>query len=273
MFVLVLLSLSSAIAAAQHIPIESTAKPGEGTTARPQDISVSLQLLFVLTILSLLPTILVSTTSFIRISIVLGFLRRALGTQSTPSNQILMGISIFLTIFIMSSVWEQVNTVAVQPYLRGEFKAIQPGEEASGLIEGPAEREILPFEIMIRKSIGPIREFMWKQIGKSGGSDVGMFMVMARLPKPPNHEAVPTIVLIPAYMLSELKKAFIMGFVIYIPFVILDIVVASVTISMGMFMLPPALLSLPFKILLFTLVDGWTLLIKALGLSFMQRMQ
>lgn len=271
-FVVVLFALSGSIAAAQQIPITSSVSPAEGPTQQPADVSITLQLLFILTVLSLLPTFLISTTSFIRISIVLGFLRRAMGTHQTPSNQIILGISLFLTIFIMQRVWEEVNQTAVQPYLRGEFKAIQPGEEASDLFEGEAERVILPFEIMIRKSLIPIREFMWYQIGTSGLSEVGMFMVMARLDKPDVPDDVPTIVLIPAYMVSELKKAFIMGFIIFIPFVVLDIVTASVTISMGMFMLPPALISLPFKVLLFTLIDGWSLLIRALGISFIQRM-
>jgi flagellar biosynthetic protein FliP len=263
--------LFSSIAAAQHIPITSTAKPEGPSSEPPGDYSINLQLLFVLTVLALLPSLLISTTSFIRISIVLGFLRRALGTQQTPSNQILVAISLFLTIFIMSGVWERVNRTAIQPYLRGEIKAIHPGEEAPDLLDGKAEREILPFEVMVRKSLLPIREFMWYQLGSSG-SEVAMFMVMARLPKPKNMDEVPTVVLIPAFMLSELKKAFIMGFVIYIPFVVLDIVTASVTISMGMFMLPPALLSLPFKVMLFTMIDGWTLLVKALGFSFYQHM-
>jgi flagellar biosynthetic protein FliP len=268
----ILLTLGSATAAAQFIPITSTVNPDGGPTQQPADVSVTLQLLFILTVLSLLPSILISTTSFIRISIVLGFLRRALGTQQTPSNQIVLGISLFLTIFIMRSVWEEVNRVAVQPYLQGQFKAIQPGEEAPDLFKGNADRVILPFEIMVRKSVIPMREFMWHQIGVSGASDVAMFMAMARLDKPATEDDVPTTVLIPAYMVSELKKAFIMGFIIFIPFVVLDIVTASVTISMGMFMLPPALISLPFKVLLFTLIDGWSLLIQAIGISFLQRM-
>jgi flagellar biosynthetic protein FliP len=267
-----LLILGSSMAAAQFIPITSSVNPNGGPTQQPADVSVTLQLLFILTVLSLLPSILISTTSFIRISIVLGFLRRALGTQQTPSNQIVLGISLFLTIFIMRSVWEEVNRVAVQPYLQGQFKAIQPGEEAPDLFKGNADRVILPFEIMVRKSVIPMREFMWHQIGMSGASDVAMFMAMARLNKPATEDDVPTTVLIPAYMVSELKKAFIMGFIIFIPFVVLDIVTASVTISMGMFMLPPALISLPFKVLLFTLIDGWSLLIQAIGISFLQRM-
>jgi len=271
LFLAVLVGVA-ATANAQQIPITSTVRPDASPGEPPQDVSITLQLLFVLTLLSLLPTILISTTSFIRISIVLGFLRRALGTQQTPSNQIMLGISLFLTIFIMSSVWEEVNQTSIQPYLRGEFEVIEVGQEAPDLFEGEAQRRILPFEIMIRKSILPIRRFMWFQINESGLSEVAMFMVMARLDKPQSMDDVPTIVLIPAYMLSELKKAFIMGFVIFIPFVILDIVTASVTISMGMFMLPPALISLPFKVLLFTLIDGWSLLIHAIGLSFLRGM-
>ncbi len=268
----VVMGLAAVSVGAQQIPITSTVDPDQGDGEPPQDVSITLQLLFVLTVLSFLPTILISTTSFIRISIVLGFLRRALGTQQTPSNQIMLGISLFLTIFIMSSVWEEVNETAIQPYLRGEFEVIEVGEEAPELFEGSAERRILPFEVMVRKSMIPIRRFMWFQINETGISEVAMFMVMARLDKPNNMDDVPTIVLIPAYMLSELKKAFIMGFVIFIPFVILDIVTASVTISMGMFMLPPALISLPFKVLLFTLIDGWSLLIHAIGLSFLRGM-
>jgi flagellar biosynthetic protein FliP len=254
----------------QDIPIVSSV--GRGEDPSTDDLSITLQILFLLTVLTLLPSILLMTTAFIRISIVLGMLRRAIGTQQTPSNQIIIGLSLFMTFFIMSPVIDEIYTTAIKPYYNSEIAALEPGEvDPYGNIVQEGER-ILKFQVMLMKASLPIREFMWLQIGIEGSKDVGMFMQMARMEKPNNPNEVPMQVLIPAFMTSELKKAFMMGFMIFIPFLILDIVTSSVLISMGMFQLPPAFISLPFKILLFVMVDGWSVLIKALGDSFYQNM-
>ncbi|MBN2328363.1 MAG: flagellar type III secretion system pore protein FliP [Candidatus Omnitrophica bacterium] len=236
----------------------------------PQDVSTTLQILFLLTILSLLPSIAIMTTSFIRISIVLSLVRRAIGTTQTPSNEIIVGLSLFLTFYIMTPVFEEIQNTAVGPYLEGELTALQPGDVDP--FGETAQKEIKPFYLMLMKSLIPIRRFMWQQIGVAGSSDVALFMAMGGMEKPEGPNDVPTHVLIPAFMISELKKAFIMGFMIYIPFLILDLVTSSILISMGMFQLPPAFISLPFKILLFVLVDGWSVLVRALGASFLQNM-
>ncbi|RJP35587.1 MAG: flagellar biosynthetic protein FliP [Candidatus Omnitrophota bacterium] len=269
---LALLLLVSAITArdtsAQQIP---TFGFGPDEDPHPQDVSITLQILFGLTILSLLPSILVMTTSFIRISIVLGMVRRAIGTQQTPSNEVIIGLSLFMTFYVMTPVFEQINNDAIQPYLRKEIKALEPGDvDAFGR---PVTERIPPFYVMLQRALKPVRNFMWAQIGEKGAYDVMIFMTMARMQKPNNPSDVPTHVLIPAFMISELKKAFMMGFIVFIPFLILDIVTSSVLISMGMFQLPPAFISLPFKILLFVLVDGWSILIQNLGLSFFQNME
>ncbi|HOJ59813.1 MAG TPA: flagellar type III secretion system pore protein FliP [bacterium] len=240
------------------------------TGPHPQDVSVTLQILFLLTILSLLPSIAVMTTSFIRISIVLGLVRRAIGTQQTPSNEVIVGLSLFMTFFIMTPVFEEINRTAIQPYLNQELQGLHPGEiDAYGK---PVTEYLPPFYVMLQRALIPLRNFMWGQIGVEGANDVAVFMSMARMEKPDSPEDVPTHVLIPAFMISELKKAFMMGFMIFIPFLILDLVTSSVLISMGMFQLPPAFISLPFKILLFVLVDGWSVLARALGTSFYQNM-
>lgn len=236
----------------------------------PQDVSTTLQILFLLTILSLLPSIAIMTTSFIRISIVLSLVRRAIGTTQTPSNEIIVGLSLFLTFYIMTPVFEEIQNTAVGPYLEGSLEALQPGDVDP--FGEPVQQEIKPFYLMLMKSLIPIRRFMWQQIGVAGSSDVALFMAMGGMEKPEGPNDVPTHVLIPAFMISELKKAFIMGFMIYIPFLILDLVTSSILISMGMFQLPPAFISLPFKILLFVLVDGWSVLVRALGASFLQNM-
>ncbi len=257
-------------AQAQQIPILPDFGIGSDEGPTPQDLTITLQILFLFTILSLLPSIAVMTTSFIRISIVLGLVRRAIGTQQTPSNEIIIGLSLFLTFYIMTPVMERIYDEAVGPYLERELEAFEPGDEdAFGNI---VEERVPPFYVMLQRAVMPLREFMWQQIGVNGASDVATFMAMARMEKPANRSDVPTHVLIPAFMTSELKKAFMMGFMVFVPFLILDIVTSSVLISMGMFQLPPAFISLPFKILLFVLIDGWSVLIRALGLSFFQNM-
>lgn len=199
-------------------------------------LNSTLQILFILTIISLAPSILIMVTSFTRILIVLHFTRSALGMQATPPNQILIGLSLFLTLFIMSPVFQKVNTVALQPLSQNEITK----EEA--------------FE----KGLEPIRIFMYEQ---TRDSDLELFLDISNVTEVSTLNDVPTPVLIPAFIISELRAAFIIGFLIYIPFIIIDMVVASTLMSMGMMMLPPTTISAPFKILLFILADGWHLVI------------
>ena len=210
----------------------------------PSDVSILLQIVIFLTILSIAPAILILMTSFTRIAVVFAFLRHALGTQQTPSNQIIAGLALFLTFFIMMPVWNDINQHALRPYLNEE---ISPSTA-------------------LNNAIKPIREFMFKQTRKK---DLALFIKMAKIKKPETKDDVPTTILIPAFVISELKTAFIIGFVLYVPFLIIDMVVASVLLSMGMMMLPPILISLPFKLMLFVLVDGWNLLVGSIVKSFM----
>ncbi|OQY14298.1 MAG: flagellar biosynthetic protein FliP [Desulfobacterium sp. 4572_20] len=198
-----------------QIGIEKGEKPG--------DMSILLQIIFLLTILSLAPAILILMTSFTRLAVVFAFLRHALGTQQTPSNQIIAGLALFLTFFIMMPVWQKINTDALQPYLNEEISQ----------------------EAALKEAVNPIRQFMFKQTREK---DLALFVKMAKAEKPKNPADVPTSILIPAFVISELKTAFIIGFVLYVPFLIIDMVVASVLLSMGMMMLPPIMISLPFKL-------------------------
>lgn len=199
-------------------------------------LSSTLQILLILTVISLAPSILIMVTSFTRILIVLHFVRSALGTQTTPPNQILIGLSLFLTLFIMSPVFTQVNTVAIQPLSKNEITQ----EEA------------------FKKGMEPIRTFMFEQTREK---DLDLFAKIAKVTDVKVLDDIPTTVLIPAFIISELRTAFIIGFLIYIPFIIIDMVVASTLMSMGMMMLPPTTISMPFKILLFIMADGWSLII------------
>lgn len=213
---------------------------GEGT---PLEYVDALKILALLTVLSLAPAILVLMTSFTRIVVVLSFVRSALATQQTPPNQVLIGLALFLTFFTMAPVFSQVNQEAIQPYIRGEItqqEALQIGGE-------------------------PVKEFMLKQ---TRVKDLALFVKIGKVERPARMEDTPFHVLIPAFVISELKTAFEMGFLIYIPFIIIDMVVASILMSMGMFMLPPVIISLPFKLLLFVMVDGWHLVVKSLIESF-----
>ena len=209
----------------------------------PQDVSLTLQIVFLLTVLSLAPAILMLTTSFTRIIIVLSFLRQAIGTPTIPPNQVILGLALFLTFFNMNPVFSRVNDEALQPYLKGQIRQ----EEA------------------LHKALVPMREFMFNQ---TRPKDIALFVYLSKNPRPATPDDVPTLVLIPAFVVSELKTAFQMGFLIYIPFLIIDMVVASTLMSMGMLMLPPVTISLPFKILLFVLIDGWHLIVRSLMLSF-----
>jgi len=254
-------------AGAQEAPIPLPAIDiGVRGAESPQDVAVTLQILFLLTILSLAPGFLILTTSFTRIIIVLSFLRRALGTQETPSNQVLIGLALFMTFFIMTPTWQRIHDEALRPYLDGKIE----GEVRTRIEEGQSlEQDIPPFQVAMERALAPMRDFMWQQLSiGDGAKDVALFMNLGDYDKPETREDVPTTVLIPAFIISELKKAFILGFVIFLPFLVIDLVTASVLMSMGMMMLPPILISLPFKVLLFILVDGWSLLAMNLGRSF-----
>lgn len=213
------------------------------SSENPQDVVNTFEILSVLTILAMAPSILIMMTSFTRIIIVLSFVRNALGTQQMPPNQVLIGIALFLTFFIMAPIGTQINDEAIQPYINGQIEQ----QEAS--------------EVMMK----PIREFMLKQ---TENKDLALFVNISRMEKPESLEQIPTHVLIPSFIISELRKAFQIGFLIYIPFIMVDMIVASTLMSMGMMMLPPVMISLPFKILLFVLVDGWNLVIKTLVTGF-----
>ncbi len=268
---LVLWSASHSTVSAQVAPPQSPGPPpnapaapdvpGRGTTdflqggpevwTSPEGLSSSLQIVILLTFLSLAPALLLMTTSFVRIIVVLGLLRQAMGTQQLPPTQVLTSLALFMTILIMAPVWKEVYDDAVAPYSDpGTPMSLQEAWEAGSL---------------------PIKRFMAKQIDAAGNAeDVYMFFryLPEGTPIPETYEQVPLRALVPAYMLSELKTAFLIGFQIYLPFLILDIIVASVTISMGMLMLPPVLISLPFKIMLFVLADGWRLVVGMLLESF-----
>lgn len=209
----------------------------------PQDVAASLQVLLLLTILSLAPSILVLMTSFTRIVVVLGFVRTSLGTQQLPPNQVLVGLALFLTFFVMAPTWQAINTQALQPYLAGRITTDQALHNAEQ----------------------PLREFMFRQTREK---DLGLFIQMAKLKPPRDKQDVPTYVLVPAFVISELKTAFQIGFMIFIPFIVIDMIVASTLMSMGMLMLPPVMISLPFKILLFVLADGWYMVVKSVVTSF-----
>jgi flagellar biosynthetic protein FliP len=201
------------------------------------------QLLLLLSLVTLLPGLLLSVTGFTRILIVLGFVRNALGTQTMPPNQVLAGIAFFLTLFVMSPTLTKVNNEAIKPWRAHKISQ----------------------SVAIERAQEPLRTFMFKQ---TRDADLGLFVKLAKLPRPKTRADVPTQVLIPAFVISELKTAFQIGFLIFIPFLIIDMVVSSTLMSMGMMMLPPMLISLPFKILLFVLVDGWHLVIEGVVNSF-----
>jgi flagellar biosynthetic protein FliP len=215
----------------------------------PDGLSSTLQVMLLMTVISLAPSILLMTTCFVRILVVFGLLRQALGTQQLPPSQVLTSISLFLTLLVMMPVWKQVYDRSVAPYTQRQISLEQAWDAG----------------------VQPIRRFMAQQIQRTGNeADIRMFYryMPAGTPEWKDYNDVPLAALLPAYMLSELKTAFLIGFQIYLPFMILDIVIASVTISMGMLMLPPVLISLPFKLLLFVLVDGWRLVVEMLMQSF-----
>jgi flagellar biosynthetic protein FliP len=209
----------------------------------PERLSLSLQLLLLLTVLSLAPALIIMVTSFTRLAVVFSFLRHALGTQQMPPNQILIALALFLTVFIMAPVWQEIQEKAVNPYINQKMT----GEEA------------------VKKGLEPLRAFMLKQTREK---DLALFVSITKTPRPKNAGDVPLSSMIPAFMISELRTAFEIGFLLYLPFLIIDMVVASVLLSMGMMMLPPVMISMIFKILLFVLVDGWNLVVGSLVKSF-----
>ncbi len=209
----------------------------------PKQISTALQVLLLLTVLSMAPAILLMTTCFTRIVIVLGFIRQAMGTQNMPPTQIILGLSLFLSFFIMSPTLNKMNEDALQPYLKEQI--------------GQTEA--------LEKGLAPLREFMFSQVREE---ELTLLTEITMKDQPYLQDDIPTMTLVPAFMLSELKRAFQMGFMIYIPFLVIDMIVASVLMSMGMMMLPPVIISMPFKLLLFVLVDGWNLVVGSLIKSF-----
>ncbi|MDZ7642543.1 MAG: flagellar type III secretion system pore protein FliP [Desulfurivibrio sp.] len=237
------LLLLPALAAAQEAFPLPTFNLGIEEAATPGEVSVTIQLLLLLTVLSIAPAILLMMTCFTRLIVVFSFIRKALGTQTMPPNQVLIGLALFMTFFIMAPVFSQINQQAVVPYM----------EEEIGVGEA------------LQKAAEPMREFMFKQTREK---DLELFLGLAQAPRPQNKAEVSTFVLIPAFMISELKTAFTIGFILFLPFLVIDMVVASVLLSMGMMMLPPIMIALPFKILLFVLVDGWYLIVGSLVRSF-----
>jgi flagellar biosynthetic protein FliP len=215
----------------------------EGAAADAGTPSVVMQIFLLLTVLSLAPSILIMVTAFTRIAIVLSVLRQAIGTNTMPPAQVIIGLALFLTFFVMAPVWQQVHTEALQPLM---------------------EQRITQGEALARASV-PVRAFMFRQTREK---DLAMLMEIAKAPKPRSPEEVPTTVLIPAFVISELKTAFQIAFMLYVPFLIIDMVVASVLLSMGMMMLPPVMISLPFKLMLFVLADGWHLIVGSLVKGF-----
>jgi flagellar biosynthetic protein FliP len=210
----------------------------------PKDVAASLQIMLMMTVLTLAPSILIMTTAFTRIVIVLSLLRSALGIPQVPPNQVLLGLALFMTFFVMRPTFDAINNNALQPYFANR----------------------ITFDVAMERGSKPLREFMVRQ---TYTKDMQFFIQLAKLPKPPvTNEDVPISVVIPAFITSELKTAFIMGFYIYLPFLIIDIVVASTLMSMGMMMLPPSVISLPAKLLLFVLANGWTVLLGSLAKGF-----
>lgn len=216
---------------------------GFNNVENQQDMAVVLKIFALLTVLSLAPAILIMLTSFTRIVIVLSLLRQAIGTHQMPPNQIVIGLSLFLTFFIMTPVWNNINNQALQPYLDKKITSQQA----------------------FQKACEPIRKFMFKQTNEK---DLALIVDIANNKKPANIDDISTTTLIPAFLISELKTAFQIGFLLYVPFLIVDMVVASVLLSMGMMMLPPIMVSLPFKLMLFVLADGWHMIVGSLVKSF-----
>lgn len=238
-FALVLLSVEQALA---QVTLPSV-NLGFKTAENPNEVVNTIKIVLMLTVLTLAPAILIMMTGFTRIIIVLSFLRQAIGVQNMPPNQLLVGLSLFLTFFIMGPAFTEMNTNGIQPYLAGRITQDQAMDA----------------------SLAPLRKFMFSQ---TRPADLSLFVRLAKMDKPKTLADVPTMVLVPAFVVSEMKTAFQIGFIIFLPFLIIDMVAASVLMAMGMMMLPPVVVSLPFKIMLFVLVDGWSLIIGSMVQSF-----
>lgn len=211
----------------------------------PQDFTNGLQILIWLTILTLAPSILIMTTCFVRLAVVLALTRQALGAGNLPPNQVLTSLALILTFFIMAPTFNEINEKALQPYMNNQITQ----------------------QVALDRGIQPIRTFMFKQTHEK---ELALFVRMAKIEKPKTRDDVPTYILLPAFILSELKTAFTIGFVVYLPFLVIDIVVSSVLVSMGMMFLPPSMIALPFKLIMFVMVDGWYLIVKSLVDSFVR---
>ena len=242
--VLILFSMPAAALAAPDIALPGMQLTLSGGTPEPAKVSVLLEILFLLTVLSVAPSIMLTVTSFTRIIIVFSFLRQAMGVQQLPPTQILASLAIFMTVVIMFPVGKEINDTALQPYLS----------------------EQIDYKVALDRAQQPLRNFMFKHTREK---DLSVFYAITQMEAPKNKEEVPTILLSAAYVISELKTAFTIGFLIYIPFLIMDMVVASVLLAMGMMMLPPMMVAMPFKLLLFVMVDGWNLLVGSLVNSFL----
>ncbi|MBR0261753.1 MAG: flagellar type III secretion system pore protein FliP [Selenomonadaceae bacterium] len=229
--------------AAEAAPIIPSVNVEVGTAENPEQVASTLQVIAVLTLATIAPGILMMTTSFVRIVVIIGFLRNALATQNVPPNQVIVSLALFLTFYIMAPYWSQANDNGLQPYLAGQISQ----EEA------------------ITNVLEPMREFMFRQTREA---DLALFVNLSEAERPETQEDVSTFVLIPAFIISELKTAFQIGFMLYVPFIVIDMIVATTLMSMGMMMLPPVMISLPFKILLFVMIDGWHLLIQSIIVSF-----
>lgn len=246
-FIIGLLLMVAGFAASSAHAAESLKMPSLslnlGETDDPSSVVPAMKIVALLTVLSVAPAIILMMTSFTRILVVLSFVRQALGTQSLPPNQVILGLALFLTMFTMGPVWDKINSNALQPYLQ----------------------KTITQDKAIDELINPVRQFM---VSETRESDLGLFFNIAKQTKPHSVADIPLRVLIPAFMISELKTAFQIGFIVYIPFLIIDMVVSAILMAMGMMMLPPTVVSLPFKLVLFVLVDGWSLIIGSLVKSF-----
>jgi flagellar biosynthetic protein FliP len=244
---LLLTSIAPSLAFAQAKNVNGVTLPtvslGFTSTQKPDEVVNVVKIVVLMTILTLAPAILIMMTSFTRIVVVLAFLRQALGTQQMPPNQLIVGLSLFLSFMIMSPALNEINSKALQPYIKGTISQEDAADNA----------------------MRPLRKFMFAQ---TRDSDLALFLKMGRVEQPKTRADVPSLVLIPAFVISELKTAFEIGFIIYLPFLIIDMVVASVLMAMGMMMVPPIVVSLPFKLMVFVLVDGWQLIVGSLVKSF-----
>ena len=218
---------------------------GLQTANTPQEFTNGLQILIWLTILTLAPSILIMTTCFVRLVVVLALTRQALGAGTLPPNQVITSLALILTFFIMAPTFNEINEKALQPYMKNQITQ----------------------QVALDRGIEPIRNFMFKQAHEK---ELALFVRMAKIEKPKTKADVPTYVLLPAFIMSELKTAFTIGFVVYLPFLVIDIVVSSVLVSMGMMFLPPTMIALPFKLIMFVMVDGWYLIVKSLVESFVR---